>query len=123
LYELALLGTDEDQLEHHVVGEQDVWRVSDDLLSLFVGLLARVAGEGHGSLVVKIAVVEELPKLAVLAVGESIHLVDDDGLDAFAWSATQDVVDDGYYVGEAFARACACGENVDVPVVGGAYGF
>ena len=52
---------------------------------------------------VRVAVVEELTKLAVLAVCQGVHRIDDDGLDAFARTAPQDMVDDRDYVGEALA--------------------
>ena len=40
--ELALVGSGEDQLQHHVVREQDVGRVGDDPLAFLVLLLPRV---------------------------------------------------------------------------------
>ena len=87
-------------------------------LPLLVGLLARVAGEGHRSLAVRVAELEELLKLAVLAVGEGVHRVDDDGLYTPAGTPSQDVVDDRDDVGEALARARAGGEDVVVPCAG-----
>ena len=46
-HQRAVLAAGEQQLEHHVVGEQDVRRVAADRLALLALLLARVAGEPH----------------------------------------------------------------------------
>ena len=43
----------EEQLEHHVVSQQDVGRVRDDRLALFVVLLARVPRERDRSLAIR----------------------------------------------------------------------
>ena len=84
----------------------------DDLLALLVALLARVAPEGDGALVVRVALAEEFFQLADLAVGEGVHRVDDDRLDAAARAVAEHVVDDGDDVGEALARPGPGGEDV-----------
>src|SRR5213592_2140059 len=107
LDELALERPREDQLEHHVVREQDVGWVRDDLAPLVVALLARVAAERDRALAVRIASTQELLELARLAVGKRIHRVDDKRLDPLARTAAQHVVDDRDDVGEALTRAGA----------------
>ncbi len=94
LGQLELPGAGEHQLEHHVVGEQDVRRGVEDRLSLLLELLAGVPREGDRRLAVE-PVAEELLQLAHLAVGQGIHRVDDDRPDALAASLAQDVVHDG----------------------------
>lgn len=44
---LALLRAREHQLQHHVVGEQDVGRVRQDALTVLVPFLTRIPLEGH----------------------------------------------------------------------------
>src|SRR5690606_29788830 len=80
LHELALLGPREDELEHHVVRKQDIWRVLDDGQLLLERLLARVPLERHRRTLE--AGLEELLELALLAVREGVHRVDDDRLQA-----------------------------------------
>ena len=80
--ELALVGPGQDQLQHHVVREQDVGRISNDRLALLVTLLAGVALESHRPLAVGVAGSEELLQLLFLAIGQGVHRVDDDRLDA-----------------------------------------
>jgi hypothetical protein len=69
----------EDQLQHHIVGEQDVWRVLEDAPALLLALLAGVRGEGDRSPAVGVAVAEELAEFVELAVGQGVHRVDDEG--------------------------------------------
>jgi hypothetical protein len=92
--------------------------VGDDLLALLVGLLTGVAGERHGPFTVRVAVIEELLELPVLAVGQGVHRVDDDGLYAASRSTSQDVVHHGDYVGKALARASAGRKAIVVPRTG-----
>lgn len=110
----ALLRSREHELEHHVVGEQDVGRVGQDLLEPLVALLAGVAGEADEWAVKNPA--RCICALLELAVGERVHRVDDDRLDPSpALSArAQDVVDDRNDVAQAFAGAGARGEDVVV---------
>jgi len=102
----------EHQLQHHVVGEDDVGRVAEDLLALLVTLLTRVPREGHRRAPLREAVLEELAQLAALAVGQRIHRIDHDGADASAAALSKDAVDDRHEVAQALARACAGGEHV-----------
>jgi hypothetical protein len=96
----------QDQLQHHVVGEQDVWRARDDLGALGLVLLAGVAAERHRR------TGEVLLQLTELAVGQRVHRVDDDRLDAGRPRRAQHVVDDRHDVREALARAGAGGQHV-----------
>jgi len=123
LHQLALEGAGEDQLEHGVVGEQDVGLLVGNALALLVGFLAGVAGEGDRGTALRVAQTEELLQLAELAVRQRVHGVDDDRLDALARAPAQHVVDDGDDVGEALARAGAGGEHVVDAACGGADGF
>ena len=109
---LALLGPGEDQLEHHVVGEQDVRRVAQDPLALLPLLLAGVAREGHRLLAVPVTEGQELLQLTALAVGQRVHGVDDDCLHAGSARLAEYAVHDGDDVGERLARAGAGGEHV-----------
>ena len=91
-----------------------VWGTGDDFLALFVGLLPCVAPESHRRAPGWIAAVEELLELAHLAVGQGVHRVHDDGLDAFAAPTPKHVIDDRHDVREALARARARCEYVTV---------
>ena len=102
----------EHQLEHHVVGEDDVGRVLPDLLAFLVVLLAGVAPVGDRRAMTPRAVAEELVEFFLLAVGQGVHRVDDDRLDALARAGPQDVVDDRDDVAEALARTGAGREDV-----------
>ncbi len=112
--QLVLPGPCEHQLEHHVVGQQDVRRIGDDLLPFLVGLLTRVAAEGHQRRPVRIAVAKELLQLTQLAVRQGVHRVDDDRLNASPAAASEDVIYDRHYVGEALSRAGTSGQDVMV---------
>ena len=57
---------------------------------------------------------QELLKLDLLAVRQSIHRVDNDGLDAFAASPTQNMIHDGDDICQAFPRTRAGGEHIIV---------
>src|SRR6267378_2227983 len=81
-HQLAILSTREQQFQHHVVREQDVRRMAADRLSLQALLLPRVARHAHGRLAWSIALLEEFFKLLILTVGQRVHRIDDDGLDA-----------------------------------------
>ena len=93
----------QDELEHHVVREQDVRRVNEDLLALLISLLTGVPGEPYRRPFVFEAEVQELLQLAKLAVGQGVHWIDHDRLDPLARPSAQDMVDDRDDVGEALA--------------------
>ena len=84
LHQRPIVGPGRDEIEHDVVGQQDIGRVRLDLVAFLVRLLAGVAGKGDWASAVGVAVFEELLQLAHLAVGERVHGVDDDRLDAIA---------------------------------------
>ena len=111
----------EDQLEHHVVGEDDVRRIVANLATLFVGLLAGVATDADGGMVlVERLRLEKLCQLAELAVGEGVHRVDDDRLDSLAGTVSQHVVDDRDDVAQALSGAGPGREDVVGPRAGDA---
>ena len=84
LHELVLVRPREDQFEHHVIREQNIRGLLQDFLSGLNVILAGVAFEGHRRLARRVAVIEEFLQLALLTVGESVHRINDDRLNAFA---------------------------------------
>ena len=78
---IHIVETSEDVLQHHEVGEQDVWRVVGDGIALGIGFLPGVAGDREGPLIRGIAM-QEFVQLFQLAVGQGIHRIDDDGAGA-----------------------------------------
>ena len=117
LEELALLGTREHQLQHHVVRQQDVGGILQDLLPGLALLLARVSAIGHRRS--RKPHLEELVELLDLAVRQGVHGVDHDGLDAFAAALTEHSVHDGHDVGERLARPCSRREDIGGTLLGG----
>jgi hypothetical protein len=103
LHDLVLIRSGEDQLEHHVVGEQNVGRRREDRLPLLVRLLARVAPERDRVRTRPRAVGEELLELACLAVGERVHRINDDRLNALARPVAEHVIDERDEVSKALA--------------------
>src|SRR6266508_3988221 len=108
----ALPRPQEHQLEHHVVGEDDVGRRAEDPLALLVGLLTGVPGEGHRRVPFGKTVLEELLQLAELAVGKRVHGIHDDRSNALAAALSQDAVNDRHEIAQALAGARARGEHV-----------
>ena len=106
-HQLAVVASREQKLQHHVVGEKDVGRVGPDGVASLAPLLPGIAGEANQALAFRVAPVDELPELLVLAVGEGVHRVDDNGLDAASGSGAEHVVHDRYDVGEALSGAGA----------------
>ena len=117
---LTLPWPGENQLEHHIVGQQDIgWVVQDLVPGLFV-LLACVPGEPDGRLALGEAWAEEFLHLSELAVGQSVHRVDDNGLNALAAAVLQDVVHDGENIGKALAGPSSGSQDiVHIPVGAG----
>ena len=110
-HQCAVLAAREQQLQHHVVGQEDVRRIVANGLAGGASFLPRVAREAHRRLAFRVALAEELPQLLVLAVGQSVHGVDDDGPDPLAGPAAKHVVHDRHDVGEALAGAGAGGQH------------
>ena len=110
----ALFRAGEDQLQHDVVRQQDIRRIRHNAFLLFVGLLARVTLKRHRPSAVGIAQFQKLLEFAHLAIGQRVHGIDHDGLDAPAIATAQHVVDDGDNVGQALARAGASRQDVVV---------
>ena len=105
----------EDQLQHHVVGQQDVGGLGQDRLPVLVSVLAGVALVGHRRALAPRAAAQELVQLLHLAVGQGVHRVHHDGLGALAGAGAQDVVHDGDDVGQALARPGARGQQIVAP--------
>ena len=117
-----LLGPGQDQLQHDIVGQQDVRRIGHDAVLFFIAFLAGIALEGDQRFIVWEAQLEELAQLAHLAVGQGVHGVDDDRLDAFARIA-QHIIHDWDDVGQRFARPGAGGQHIVMPCASDADGL
>ena len=102
-HQLAVLAAGEQQFQHHVVGEQDVRRIAPNRLTLRPFFLPRVAGKANGRLAFRITLLKELLEFFVLAVGQGVHGINHDGLDASAGPMPQNVVNDRHDVGQALA--------------------
>src|SRR5271157_819961 len=79
-HQFTVLAPSQQKFQHHVVREQDVWRVATDCFSLKSFLLSRVAGEANGGLSFRITSLQELTEFLVLAVRQGVHRVHHDGL-------------------------------------------
>ena len=101
--QLAILAAREQQFQHHVVRQQDVGRMAANCVAFRPFFLARVAGEADRGLTFRISLLQELARLLVLAVGQGVHRIHHDCLDAPVRTAAQDMVHDGHDVGEALA--------------------
>ena len=62
---------------------------------------------------------DELAELLVLAVGQGVHGIHDNGLDALSGPASEHVVHDRHYVGKALSRTSAGRQYVRLPPLGG----
>jgi hypothetical protein len=107
-----LLGPRQQQFQHDVVGQEDVRWGLLDLLAFLERLLAGVAGEADGGPALRVAVAQELFQFAPLAVGQGVHGVDDDRLDALPAAAAEDVVHGRHDVGQRLAAARPGSEDV-----------
>lgn len=91
----TVVGPGEHQLQHHVVGEQDIRRVVAQLLASAFVLLAGVASKSNRFSVFAVAVNQEFFELVELAVGQGVHRIDDDGPHSFLFSAALSVAVSG----------------------------
>ena len=105
LHQWPLVDAGEDQLEHHVVGQENVGRVGDDRLTLLILLLPGVPLETDGLLTRRISIAQELLELTELRVCKGVHRIDDDRLDPLTAAVPQDAVDDWDDVAETLARS------------------
>lgn len=101
----------EDQLQHHIVGEDHVGRIAQQDVPLLAVELARIAAHPDRPPTVE-AMVKELRQLLGLAVGQGVHRIDDDGLHRPAAAVPQHVVHDRHQVRQALARPGAGGQHV-----------
>ena len=116
--ELSFLDTCEDQLQHHIVGQQDVRRILSDPISRLLVLLPRIAVIADQGFVISETTFQKFVELFLLAVGQCIHGIHDDGLKPAPCAMIQDMVHDRDDVGEAFAGTRTGGQHVR-PVLGG----
>ena len=116
----GVFGAYQQVVEHLVVGEQDVWRVLEQLI-----MTGHDVGGGHGVVVLVAAalahlahiharghvvaqfrtVVDEFCQSLRLVGGESVHRVDEDGFDALASEPALPVAVVEDWVQEAFGLA------------------
>src|SRR5271157_4579759 len=97
-------GSSQQQLEHDVVGQQNVGRVLDDQVPLLPAFLAGIAVESHGLLTQAESHPQELLELTVLAVAKRVHRIDDDRLNTLLSAIPQHTVDNRNQVGQALSR-------------------
>ena len=108
----------EHELQHDIVGEQQVRRILQDLLLALQCLLAGVAGKAHREGLPRacrrVGDVGRQPFQALqLRVDEGVHRIDDDGTYTVSIGVVlEHVVNDGHEVGEALAGTGAGGEDV-----------
>ncbi len=108
------------QLQHHVVGQQDVRRILAQLATVLVGLLAGVTGEGDRLTALTETVSQVLLQLAQLRVGQRVHRVDDDRphpaarVRARRLTLLQHQVHDGDDVRQRLAGTGTGGEHIGV---------
>ena len=110
--------TRKDELQHHEVGQQDVWRVCCNKRTLGLTFLAGVASDRERLLIRGIAD-QELVELFQLAVGERVHRIDHDGPGpraAVLRPPLDDPVDHGNEEGQGLAGASTRGDNVALPL-------
>ena len=102
----------EQQFQHDIIGQQDIWGITCDLLTLLVRLLARVALEPHRFVSLAKAKSQELLQFSVLAVAQGIHRINDDCLNAFATAIAKHMVNDRDDVRETLSRTCSRRQNI-----------
>ena len=88
--------------------------MGDDGLLFLVGFLAGVALEGDRRPALRESPTQKLLQFVELAVGQGVHGVDDDGLDASAAAMVENIVHDGDDVGQALPGAGAGGQDIVV---------
>lgn len=121
--QVLVTGPGKDEVKHDVVGQQDVRGPGEDLRPLGLAFLPRVARKPHRAFAVGVALVDELIELVHLTVGQGVHGVDHDGLDALAVAPLEHVVDDGNEVGQALAGARPRSDHVVFSACCGADGL
>jgi hypothetical protein len=115
---LALVRAGQHQLEHHVVGQQDVRRLGQDPSPLVVPLLPGVPGERHRLPALRIPEPQKLLQLTQLGIGQRVHRIDDDRLHpgtppaAVRGSVAQHAVHDRDDVGQRLARPSPRGQHI-----------
>ena len=116
--QLSILRSGEQELEHHVVREEDVRRIAPNGFADVAFLLPRVPGEAHRRSTLRISLLEKLLQFLVLAVGQGVHRVHDDGLDATPGPVPEDVVHDRHDVRQALPGTRAAGQDVGLALLG-----
>jgi hypothetical protein len=91
--DLMIARASEEQLEHDVVGQQDIGRVGQDFLPFLFFLLARIAPESSGWSCCGRPFDEEFFQFLLLAVGQGIHRIDDNGPNALATPLPEHKID------------------------------
>ena len=109
----ALVVPSHQQLEHHVIGQQDVRRGTLDLVPKFslglTGVCLVVDRKGlTGALLV---ILSELVQLLDLGIDQGVHRIDENSLDAFASAIGKEIVEDTAEIGQRLSRARARGHD------------
>lgn len=80
--QFAVLAAGEQQLQHHVVGEEEVRWITTNHLLFDNLLLTRISGKADGWLPFRLTLLKELLEFFFLTVGQGVHRIHHNGLDA-----------------------------------------
>ena len=117
-HKLPIFASSEQQLEHHVVGEKDVRRLSPESHPATGPFPARCIVRNRTSdLSSGKPLVDELAQFFVLTVGESVHWIDDDCLNSPARAISKHMVHNRNDVGETLSRTSASREDTGLAFV------
>lgn len=97
--------------------------MGEDALPFLFSFLAGIALKSDRPFAVRIALAEELLELAELAVGQCVHRIDDDCLDAAARSAAEHMIHNRDDVCEALAGTRSGRQDVGAAAAGDAHGI
>ena len=117
-HQFSVFVAGEKQLEHHVIGEQDIRRVAADLLPFGSFFLPGVARKAHRRLAWGVAVFQELFQLLVLAVGQGVHRIDHHPLHAAVGPVSQHMIDHGNDISQTLPRSGSAGQYIGLTFPG-----
>ena len=106
----------QEELEHGVVRQQDIRRVSGDPLPAPLAILVRCTAQRSRDPGPRISGLEKLFQLLHLRVAEGVHGIDDDRFDTARRWMRQRVVHDRNEIGQALARPVPVVRTYDAPV-------
>ena len=102
-HQFAVLAASEQQLQHHVVGQEDIGRLFADGFPDLPFFLPGKQRKPHRRLTLTVALFQEFFQFFRLAVGQGVHRIHHDGLNALARTTSQDVIDNRDDVRQAFS--------------------